>query len=270
MADQSHVEDALLAVLTAALYPAGAAAPPAIAAPCRLHRGWPLPAALDADLARGIVTISVTPVDGSLRVTTRYPDTWVPTGAVLPTLVAAVVDDQVRVSGDAAPGQLAGILADGRAAVHRTRDGDTPQAVAAELARQLRVDRIVQYADTALIVPGVRDLRARVVADQPAHRELRRQSQAFRIACFCPNPALRDGVAALLDVAVAAVRFLPLADGTSAHLTAENGATLDGAQTALLYRRDLIFRAEYPTTEQANLPALLFGAGTLNAAPFIG
>ena len=270
MADQSHVEDALLAAASAALYPNGAGAPPTIAAPCRIHRGWPLPAALDADLARGIVTVSVSPVDGSQRITTRFPDNWVVIGANAPGLVAEVVGDQIRLSGDARPGQLVGILADGRAAVRRTQAGDTPSLVAAHLARQLRVGLVVQLSGAALIVPGVRDLRARVVVDQPARRELRRQSQSFRLACFCPSPMLRDAAAATIDTALARRRFLELADGTTAHLLHENTVTLDNAELALLYRRDLILRAEYATTEIANLPALLFGAGTVNAAPFIG
>jgi len=270
MADQSHVEAALLDAVTAALYPYGTDAPPAIAAPCRTHRGWPLPAALNADLARGIVTISVSVVDSSQRITTRYPDQWASTGAVEPALIASVVADQVRFSGAASPGQLAGILADGYAAVHRTKNSDTPSQIAADLAQQLRTRRIVHYADTALIIPGVRDLRARVVADQPAMRELRRQTQQFRIACLCPTPALRDAAASTIDTALAAIRFLPLPDGTFAHLAQDNTVTLDDAEQALLYRRDLLLRAEYATTQTAGLPALIFGAGHLNAAPFIG
>jgi hypothetical protein len=270
MADQSDVETALLDAVLAALYPLGTDAPPAIAAPARAHRGWPLPAALNADLARGLVTVSVIPVDGSLRVTTRYPGQWTQAGATSPALVAAVTGDQVRFAGTAARGQLAGILADGFAAVHRTQPGDTPAHVAAGLAGQLRVRRIVIYTDSALIIPGARDLRARVVADRPAMRELRRQTQQFRIACFCPTPALRDDAARTIDTALAAIRFLALADGTFAHLTAESTATTDEAEQALLYRRDLLLRAEYATTLTANLPAMIFGAGQLNAAPFIG
>jgi len=270
MADQSHVEAALLDAVTAALYPLGTDAPPAIAAPCRSHRGWPLPAALNADLARDIVTVSVSAVDSSQRITTRYPDQWANTGSAAPALMATIIADQVRFSGTATQGQLAGILADGFAAVHRTGDNDSPAHVAAALAQQLRASRVVSYSDTAVTIPGVRDLRARVVADQPAMRELRRQTQQFRIACFCPTPTLRDAAAATIDTALAAIRFLPLTDGTSAHLTHDNTITLDDAEHAMLYRRDLLLRAEYATTQTANLPALIFGAGHLNAAPFIG
>ncbi len=270
MAGQSHVEQALVQAATAALYPAGTGAPSAIGAPCRIHRGWPLPAALDGDLARGIVTVSVSPVEHSLRLTTRYPAAWAPTGSASPSLTATVQADQVRFAGTAAPGQLAGVLADGLAAVYRVQANDTAESVAAQLAAQLRAGRIVQLSGAALILPGVRALRARVVADQPARRELRRQSQGFRIACFCPGPASRDAAVAAIDTALAAIRFLALADGTMAHLLREDGATHDNAGHIPAYRQDLIYRAEYATTEDANLPAMLFGAGSVNAAPFIG
>ena len=270
MADQYHVEDALLENVTATLYPSGPANTPALGTPCRIHRGWPMPQVVDADLARGMVTVAISPVDGSQRLTTRYPEEWLVTAAIEPTLIATVTADQVRLSGTTDPNQLIGILADSRTAVLRTKTGDTLAHIAANLAQQLRAHHIVQYSGTSLIVPGVHDLRARVVADQPARRELRRQSQAFRVACFCPTPALRDAAASLIDTALARIRFLPLADGTSAHLTHENTVTLDNAEHAFLYRRDLVLRAEYPTTDTAMLPALLFGAGSVNAAPFIG
>ncbi len=270
MAAQHHVEDALLSLAADAIYPSGPHTISAIGIPCRLHRGWPLPAALDADLPRMIATIAVTSVDHSLRITTRYPDTWAALAPAPALLQAEILADQVRFSGLAAAGQLVGILADGATAVHRTLARDTPASVAAQLARQLRSGRIVQLSNAALTIPGVRNLHARVVADQPARREIRRQTQGFRISCFCPAPDIRDAASQILDIAIAGQIFLTLADASIANLALQNTGTSDAAQHALLYRRDIILQVEYATTEDASLPALLFGAGSVNAAPFIG
>jgi hypothetical protein len=42
----------------------------------------------------------------------------------------------------------------------------------------------------------------------------------------------------------------------------------DEAQTAQLYRRDLIYTAEYPTIARETLPAMLFGDLVLNASAY--
>ena len=42
----------------------------------------------------------------------------------------------------------------------------------------------------------------------------------------------------------------------------------DQSQDALLYRRDLLYRIEYPTTINELLPSMLFGDLILNAAEF--
>ena len=71
MADQSDVEAVLVALASAALYPQGIDADSVCGQPCRVYRGWPNPLALDADLAAGRVNVTVFPVDGATRNTTR-------------------------------------------------------------------------------------------------------------------------------------------------------------------------------------------------------
>jgi hypothetical protein len=58
--------------------------------------------------------------------------------------------------------------------------------------------------------------------------------------------------------------FLTLADGTAARITLAGGATLDQWENATLYRRDLLYAADYATTLTAAQPAMVFGTGTLS------
>jgi len=266
MADQSDIEDALVAAVTAALYPQGTAAPSRPGPACRIHRGWPVPAALQDDLAAGHVTVSVSAIDGSLRATTRFPEAWTVAQPATPALTATLDGTEILFAGSADPGQLAGVLADGATAVHRTEAGDTPEAIAATLAARLRATHMARAIGPVLSVPGAARLLARVVADQPALREIRRQVQSFRIACFCPSPATRDATAAAIDTALAATRFLPLPDGSAARLTFAGTTTLDAAREASLFRRDLVQAVEYATTQSETQTALLFGTASLNGA----
>jgi hypothetical protein len=267
MADQSDVESALVTYVSAALYPNGSGAPSVPGPDCRIYRGWPNSAALDADLAAGTVNVTVFPSTGAGRNTTRFQEQWVGQPAQ-PVLTAAVNGASVSFSGSASVGQLAGILVDDSSYVYRTQAGDTPALVAANLAALARAKAIVQLSGSTLTIPGVGKLLARVVADAPAHSEIRRQAQTFRVTCWCPTPAIRDATAVAIDLALADRRFLALDDGTQGRLIYVGTTEFDQSQDAKLYRRDLLYSVEYATVLVASQPAMLFGDLLLNAANF--
>ena len=265
MADLSDVENALVALVSGALYPNGPNEAPANGILTRVYRGWPEAAALDADLAAGYANISIFPETGG-RNTTRYFDQWLLRARVAPTLAAHVIGDTVTFGGTADPGQLAGILADEETYVHVTGPGDSASLVASDLAAALRNDRIVLLSGATITIPGAARLIARVVAEQPALQQTRRQEQSFRITCWCPAPLTRDATARTIDSALAQVQFLEFPDGSCGRLRYHGSAVTDRAEDASLYRRDLVYRVEYPTTLAALLPTMLFGDLTLTTA----
>lgn len=264
MADQSDVEDVLVGRIADVLYPAGAQAASVLGPACRIYRGWPAAAALEDDLAADVVNVTVYPEAAVHAVTTRWPDEWAVMAAVAPTLSAAISGTTVSFAGAAGPGQVAGILADNVAAVHRIAAGDTPERVAAVLASYLATQRIALAAGATVLVPGAARLEARVMADQPALRETRRQRQGFRIACWCADPLTRDRAAAAVDAALSGVDFIDLPDGTKGRLRYHAGQVFDHAQNARLYRRDLVYTVDYATTQAAALPSMIFGAGSVS------
>lgn len=264
MADQSDVETALVALASAALYPNGTEAASVPGVNCRIYRGWPSAAALDADLRAGVVNVTVFPGQGG-RVTTRYQQQWAanPTSA---TLTASVSGLSVSFDGSATVGQLAGLLIDQHSYAYRTQVGDTPAAVAANLAAQARADQIVLLSGATLTVPGAGRLLARVVADQTAQQEVRRQLQTFRVTCWCPTPSTRDLAAVAIDQSLATMAFVSLSDGTQGRLIYAGTVVFDQSQDALLYRRDLLYSVEYATTLSVMQPAMLLGQIDVNAA----
>jgi hypothetical protein len=268
MADQSDVENALVAAIAATLYPNGATAPSVIgsdAATVRIYRGWPVSTALHADIAAGIVNVSVFP-SGEPHNTTRYPSDWNVTTASKPTLTASVASNVVTFAGSTAAGQMAGLSVDGATFIYLVQAGDTTAFVAAALAAQLiAAGLLVQFSGATVSVPSASRLLARVEQAQSAYRETRRQKQSFRVSCWCPGPILRDQVAATIDATIANTSFLALADGTSARITLAGGATIDQSENANLYRRDLIYAADYATTLTAVQPAMVFGTGSLSS-----
>ena len=115
MADQSDVENALVAVISATLYPNG----PAAASVHRPRRdlghgprlSWLAGERRPASriIADGIVNVSVFP-NGEPRDTTRYPTNWNVTTATTPTLTLSMSASNAVTFGGASPpqGQMAG------------------------------------------------------------------------------------------------------------------------------------------------------------------
>jgi hypothetical protein len=269
MTDQSDVETALVQIASAALYPQGTTGPSLCGTICRVYRGWPSPAGLDADLAAGAINVSVYPLDSGERNTTRYPDQWLSIGGTIPSLTVSVSGTMATFGGSAHAGQLAGLCVDGETYVHATQTGDTPALVASALAAQVRSSRIVNLNLSTIAIPGAWRFLARTVASAQSLREIRRQMKRFRVICWCSTPALRDTVAAAIDSALAALRFIDLPDGTQGRVIFQGSTVCDQAENTALYRRDLLYAVEYATTMTARQPAMLFGNLMLNAASFI-
>ena len=164
MADEADVEVALVNVVAAALYPNGISGASVPGPDCRIYRGWPISAALDADLAAGTVNVTVFPSAGMGRTMTRFMEQWIGAPAV-PTLTTSVAGTTVSFAGSADVGQIAGILVDGASYAYRTQVGDTPASVAANLASMARTQSIVLLSDNTLTISGAGDLLSRVIAD---------------------------------------------------------------------------------------------------------
>ena len=264
MADQSEVETALAALAAEALYPHGPEAESRPGPPCRIYRGWPNPTALDADLAMGRINVTIFAGDTSPRLTTRFTEEWLSTPA-LPTLLVSTSARSITFSGNADPGQVAGILIDRQPYLYRTRAGDSPALVAATLTAQIRTTQIVHLRGASLEIPDAQALKARVAIDRPSFQEIRRQLATIRITCWCPSPETRDSTATIIDTAFAAMPFIQLPDTSQARLTFAGGAVLDQSANASLYRRDLLYAVEYATTQTQLQPSMLFGTLGLNA-----
>jgi hypothetical protein len=259
MADESDVETTIATLVTGLVYPLGISAPSVLGPLVRIYRGWPNPTALNADLAAGVINVSLFPDPSQHRITTRYIDPPTAAAPITPSLTVSVTANTATFAGMAALGQLAGLLVDNTAVVHRTVASDTPEQVAATLATYLRASRIVQLNGTSITIPNAGLVIGRVVADQQTQTETRRQQQGIRLSCWCPTPTIRDQTAILIDAGLSQQTFLTLPDGTTARLCETGTRVFDQSQNANLYRRDLLLSAEYATTITTPLPAMIFG-----------
>jgi hypothetical protein len=266
MADQADVENAIAALVANVLYPAGAASPSAIGRTCRVYRGYPNAPSLDADIAAGTINVSITAAQAPAKNVTRYPQRWISVVPVKEVLSVTVVGTSVTFSGVCAVGQLAGVMVDATLFPYAVQSNDHPATVASNLAALIRSGGwIVTYAGQTIDVPGAERFVARVVAGAGALQEIKRQVKSFQVSMWCPDPATRDLLAPIIDEALSGLNFIPLADGSFGRVIFADSQAQDNAADAALYRRDLTYLVEYPTTVAQVTPAMLFGTATVSA-----
>jgi hypothetical protein len=268
MADISDVEIAAVDILVAAFYPNGPAGTSAAGTTCRIYRGWPQPAALNADLANNTVNITVCPGAGPDEILPCYLDEDLKTPPAC-TLTAAAAGDTATFGGTPAIGQIAGILADGIPYAYPVAAGDSTQQIAAALTALIQADRLALCAGSSVRVPGSHRLVARAVASAQAALVLRRQKKQLKISCWCPSPTSRDAVAKLIDGSIGARRFVSLPDQSGMYLQYVSTELFDQSQSAFLFRRDMNYTAQYILTAVASHPTMLFGILNKNARPSV-
>jgi hypothetical protein len=263
MADISDVEQAVANTVTSILYPAGSAQSSIIGTLCRVYRGWPNSATLNADLSAGAVNVTVVTDNESGRTTTRYLPEWQSTLSQ-PGVTASSAEQTITISGRPAVGDVIGTLIDGAAFAYRIQAGDTTSLVASNLNQLIQATRPATAQGFIIVVPGAGSIKVRVVCDSTTSFESRRQEKDVRIICWCPTPPIRDSVATAIDAALDQMSFLVLQDEAKARVVYRNTASYDQAQNALLYRRDLVYMVEYPTVTLLQQPSMLFGASDIN------
>ncbi len=268
MPDQSAVEAALAEVISGSLYPDGPGAPSEVGAVCRIFPGWPVAAAVESDVLRGIVQVGVVALPGTVRDTTRFLPIDDVVVAAPASVLVQVLDERVLLDGVATPGQLVGVRVDGRAYVVRVVAGQDLNDVAVALAGLIGVDRPCLRLGAGISVPGGRGLVARSVADTAVGTELRRQIMGFRVMVWAPAPGVRDRVCSVADAALASHAFVDV-EGWACRVLVAAGAVQDKGAAAGIWRRDLGVLVEFPTVSEALVPAMLFGVDVIGVTATI-
>lgn len=279
MADQSNVEVALTDLITETIYPAGPGAGPISSVGdilVDIRRGWPLPTTLDIALASGTdVLVRIYPEPGMTRNTSRFTLQWRDTPHVTPTLTASVAGSVVTFGGTGDVSHIAGVMVGspphGVPYAYRMLTGDGPIEVAG--AFQALIGGSTSAVNGVLTLLTNLPVIARVVNDQSLFQEIRRQDQGFRVSVWSANNVARDAVAAAIDVALAylvdangnpTMNLVLEPDNSAGWLRYRSTYNLDNAEKAGLYRRDLCYMIEYPTSLVQMFSEVLFEIVTIS------
>jgi hypothetical protein len=252
MADISEVQTTLVGLIAGALYPNGTAQPSTVGAGCKVGSGWPSKPQLDADLDAGIVNVSVYPTSLEHK-TSRHMQTWQQINHNAPTVTLTGAGRAITVGGTLPTpyfAQNVAILIGGHAYAYTVQQSDTLTTIASALASMIAADYAGTTSSGAVITlpAGSPQYTLRTGGTATMGKEVKRQSRVVRIVIWAPTPALRDAVAKVLDPMLAQINFLTLPDGFAGRLLYHHSDLVDLQEKANLYRRDLCYSVEYPTT----------------------
>ena len=252
MTDLSDIENVLLSTITQAVYPSGTSNPSIVTTPCKLFRGWPIPANLDADLAAGKINVSIYPLPNEQKVT-RYPREWLTQDfPASPTLTLVASGPTITVGGTPSSPLNAAAIVNGTGCVYAVQSNDTLTSIATGLAALINENTPATSSGPVITIPAASQITTAVGGVGTIIRETKRQKRSFQITFWCPTPALRDAIAPPVDRVLADIDFLSLPDGTGGRILYERSSVTDGMEKEGLYRRDLIYSVEYGTTDVQN------------------
>ena len=269
MADLSDVENAIVAVIGVSLYPSGGSGPnPITSDTVNIAAGWPLAAQLETDVGNNVVNISVFPLPGSGRNTTRYPRGDEIVTPPAHTLTATVAGNQITIGGTVSTPQNVIVLCGTRYVFPYSVPSAAPlNSIAAAVAALIAAAFPGTSASGAVITiagnPGI--VRARIAGAAATWIEQRRQQLTFDVSIWAATPTQRANLAKVVDVALAQLDWLTLADQSAARIRCEMQTDIDDAQKVTIYRRCFRFTVEYPTV----LTGTAYETGAIGVTPTI-
>jgi hypothetical protein len=252
MADIGDVRQALAQIIGGLVYPMGVPpgiAPPAplIGAPVRVYAGSPEREALDADLAVGIVNISVEiGHDGENR--TRFPVVDQVIAANPPSLAWAISGVGATLSGTVTVPQNVALIVDGSAYLYAVQATDTLASISGALAALIAVDQPASATGAVVTIPASHQIIGRVGTVGQTLREVARELVSVHVTVWAPSQNLRQATAAAFEPNLRDLRRFPLPDRSVAQIWFERSDDDDQLEKAALYKRNALYKLEYAST----------------------
>lgn len=284
MSDLSDVENSLVTLIASTLYPSGPSNPSITGFPARVYRGWPNSDKLDLDLRAGNSHVTVIEAAGYSRLTGGYIDNTPLDVPGVPTLTATVNLNTVTIGGTAGAGQLVGLMVAGASYAYSLTGGDTLTTAATALAALVNAGPLVEVpgnpptwvaspqvisassAGPVITLATTLTIVARTGARGTSQVRPRWQCQGVKITAWTPTFTARDAICSALDAVLSNTPWLALPDNQQARLEWRNSYSDDVTQRELLWRRDLLYTAQFATSITTPAYPLLFPEASLNGS----
>jgi hypothetical protein len=265
MADLSDITAYLETAVTAAVYPNGTSQPSVANMDVRIFEGWPLPDQLDRDMGGTMLTgtppVVTTRPNGPLSNVSIYPmagmnasvyqildNTYIISMPVF-GLAITLVGQVLTITGTPSVGEYVTIEAD-RTFVY-SRTGASAAAIITALVADIAVNYPgVTSTSSTITMPNTFALLVRHGGVGVLGKVTHRQKQSIMVSVWAPNHRARTALASALDNALKQNIRITMPDTSQVVICYNRTNFSDEKQLATIYRRDLIYDAEYATVFQ--------------------
>lgn len=266
MADISDIETYLYNTAQSAVYPNGTSQPSVAGMDVRIMEGWPLPDQLDLDMAGKMLSgnppvpvsrpngplasVSIFPMVGNTATPYQIQDkTYVISQPTYGLSIVSAVNGVITVSGAPANGEYLTVITDRNHAYSHV--GASRAAVLSALAADFSANYSgVSSTDTTLTIPGTYAMVIRQGGVGVLGKVVHRQRQAIMVTVWAPTHVVRTALAKAVDVALKSQVVVTLPDTSQALICYNRTNVIDEKQMVTIYRRDLIYDAEFSTVQQ--------------------
>ncbi len=264
MADQSDVENAIVALIAQALYPNGTAQPSVTGVQCSVARGWPTEAGVNAAVNAGNILVTVHQRSGFSRDATRYSRKAFSLSQNPPTITASLSGFVVTLGGAVTAGNTVGVLSDGVAYTYTATSTDTLDTLASALAATIPG---ASANAGVLTLPGIGAAPSVIVVTPGiVGVEVGRQQAGFQTDVWAPSPALRDVVMSAICPAQMLTYRMTLPDTSTATLMQfDQSGPDDMPSREKMFRRNTMCVYDWPVIYST--PANAAAAMLLNLTP---
>ncbi len=245
MSSLSDVQNAMVAVINAAVYPTGYTNPSIAGVPIFVNPGDFQKEDLDAGLLAGSIYVPVFGVKGMTRSTTRVRRQFVQPIINAPHLTLTVSGDNITVGGTIVANEAAMVIVNGVGYSVQVLIGSTTSTIASALA--VKIPGSVAAANV-ITISGVYDIIARVSVQGTAREILYSREGMFRARVIAPNHALRELVGDAIDIAFGLNGYyMPVPDGIKVSIRPSGIQELNPYELDNAFLRDYMYLVEYHT-----------------------
>jgi hypothetical protein len=268
MADLSDVTRMLEQLATSAVYPNGISQPSVAGIDCRIYEGWPIPTQLTLDVAgemmSGTPPVPVPRPGGKVANVSIYAmpgaaanvfqildDTYTIVDPNYGLAAPTISGNEITVTGAPVVGEYLTIILDNMNVASSSQP--TLVAILNDLVAQINAFGI--YTATtdgvdSITITGWAYLTVRQGSVGTLAKVTHRQRQGVMVTVWAPDHVSRTALAAAIDVFIKENLVVSLPDTSQCVLTYNRTSLSDEMQAQTIYRRDLIYEAEYATLQQ--------------------
>lgn len=245
MPDISSVLTTVTQNLVTPIYPNGTGQPSIVGVQVTIGEGWPIRTQLDKDLQAGNAHVSVFPTTQE-RVVTKFERIYQPSTLTAPTIVLTTSGtNQITITGTVSIPQSVMAIVNGTGYAYGIVQGDTLDTIATNWAA---VIPNATAMGNVITITQAYSLKALVSTPYTAAQEIARMERVFMISCWCPSPTIRATLGAAIDVYMKENYRIQLADNFWGQVFYSHLDEIDMLEKSLIYRRDLNYIIQYPTT----------------------